>query len=172
MRTQPRILYTSIFFLLTAALFLATCASDSTPAPTDQATASEPATAGSAAQPASEPVAEEPTAEPSAATSDRAADPPAAQTPTIAVTMADLETGALHYKKKCSTCHGRDGAPNEKMAAMLKVTMRPLGSPGVQALSDSDIARIVTEGNGKMKPVTGMAESDLTNVIAFLRTLN
>ena len=82
----------------------------------------------------------------------------------------DTEAGAAIFKK-CAMCHAKDGTGNEKMAAMLKVEIRDLGSAEVQERSDEDFAKIVKEGNGKMKPVKGLTDDDIANVIAFVRTL-
>lgn len=83
----------------------------------------------------------------------------------------DAEAGKLVFKKKCAMCHSQDGTGNEKMAKMLKVEIRDLGSAEVQTASDEDIAKVIAEGKGKMKPVKGLEEADVTNVIAFIRTL-
>ena len=83
----------------------------------------------------------------------------------------DSEAGAALFKKKCATCHAQDGSGNEKMAKMLKVEIRDLGSAEVQERSDEDIAKIVKEGNGKMKLVKGVTDEDIANIIAFVRTL-
>ena len=93
--------------------------------------------------------------------------------PAVSVSNAggDAEAGATLFKKKCAMCHAQDGSGNEKMAKMLKVEIRDLGSAEVQERTDEDIAKIVKEGDGKMKPVEGLSEDDIANVIAFIRTL-
>ncbi len=83
----------------------------------------------------------------------------------------DAEAGAAVFKKKCAMCHAQDGSGNEKMAKMLKVEIRDLGSAEVQERTDEDMAKITKEGNGKMKPVKGVTDDDITNIIAFIRTL-
>jgi len=57
------------------------------------------------------------------------------------------------------------------LAKILKVELRPLGSSEVQAKSDEELRRNISEGTGKMKPVTGLSEVDLANLVAFVRTL-
>ena len=54
---------------------------------------------------------------------------------------------------------------------MFNVTMQPLGSKEIQSLSDADIKKVVTEGHGKMKPVGGLDDKQVADVIAFVRTL-
>ena len=94
---------------------------------------------------------------------------------TILLTSATLLAGAPEgkavYKKKCQTCHGADGAGNAKLAKMLKVEFKHLGSPEVQKLSDAEMAKIIKEGIGKMKPVKGLTDQQIQDVIAFVRTL-
>jgi mono/diheme cytochrome c family protein len=82
----------------------------------------------------------------------------------------DAKAGKAAFDKQCATCHGPDGTPKDAVARMLKVEMRHLGSKEVQAKSDADIHKIILEGYNKMKPLK-MAEKDVANVIAHLRTL-
>jgi mono/diheme cytochrome c family protein len=79
--------------------------------------------------------------------------------------------GKAVFDSKCKTCHGADGSGNPAIAKMMKVTLRPLGSAEVQAKSDAELKKDITEGNGKMKPITGLAAKSLDDVVAYLRTL-
>ena len=54
---------------------------------------------------------------------------------------------------------------------MMKVEIKNLGSADVQALSDADLKKVVTDGQGKMKPIKSVAGKDLDNVIAYVRSL-
>ncbi|MBI3935109.1 MAG: cytochrome c [Acidobacteria bacterium] len=83
----------------------------------------------------------------------------------------DAKAGKAVYDKSCATCHSADGSPKEAIAKMLKVEIPHLGAKEVQDKSDADLKKVVTDGYEKMKPVKGLAEKDLTNVIAFVRTL-
>lgn len=91
--------------------------------------------------------------------------------PALLVAGGDAETGKLVFKKRCAMCHAADGTGNAKMAKMLKVEIKDLGSEAVQALSDEEIAKIISEGKGKMKTVKGTGKQDVANIIAFVRTL-
>jgi mono/diheme cytochrome c family protein len=92
----------------------------------------------------------------------------AAVTPALA---ADAAAGHATYDKKCKVCHGASGEGNPGMAKALNTTITPLNSPEVQKMSDADLKKVVTSGKGKMKPVSGLSDADLDNVIAFVRTL-
>jgi cytochrome c553 len=83
----------------------------------------------------------------------------------------DATTGKTLYGKKCATCHGKEGEGKAAIAKMLKVELKHLGSKEVQAKSDADLSKNVTEGSGKMKPVKGLSDADVNNVVAFVRTL-
>ena len=47
--------------------------------------------------------------------------------------------------------------------------MRDLKSPDVQAMSDDDLKKIITDGKGKMKPVAS-ASGAAADVVAYMRT--
>lgn len=81
------------------------------------------------------------------------------------------EAGKAVYDKKCATCHGKEGEGNAKMATMLKVEIRHLGSKEVQEKKDELLRKESIEGVGKMKPVKGLTEEEITNLMAYLRTI-
>jgi mono/diheme cytochrome c family protein len=84
---------------------------------------------------------------------------------------ADAKAGKVSYDKSCATCHGADGTPKEAIAKMFKVEIPHLGSSEVQTKSDDVLSKIIVEGYEKMKPVKGLSDKDVANVIAFVRTL-
>jgi mono/diheme cytochrome c family protein len=88
-----------------------------------------------------------------------------------AALAADAKAGQDVFAKSCKSCHGADGTPNPSIAKMMKVDMKNLGSAEVQAQSDGDIAKIITEGKGKMKPVKSVSGPAVDNVVAYVRTL-
>jgi len=53
---------------------------------------------------------------------------------------------------------------------MLMAKIPPLGSSDVQAKSDDEIKKAITQGYAKMKPIKGLSDKDVRNVIAFVRT--
>ncbi|MDP8979135.1 MAG: cytochrome c [Acidobacteriota bacterium] len=92
----------------------------------------------------------------------------------IAVTgasAADAKAGGALYLKSCKSCHGLDGTANPAIAKMMKVDMRNLGSAEVQAQSDDAIEKIITGGNGKMKPIASVSGKSVDDVVAYVRTL-
>jgi mono/diheme cytochrome c family protein len=84
---------------------------------------------------------------------------------------ADAAAGKTVYDKSCKGCHGPDGVPNPAVAKMMKVDMKALSSPDVQAISDADMKTIITKGKGKMHPVGAVTGPAVDNVIAYVRSL-
>ena len=84
---------------------------------------------------------------------------------------ADVAAGKDLYGKKCASCHGVAGEGKETIAKTFKVELHHLGSKEVQAKSDADLKKIISEGMGKMKPVKDVEGNAADDVIAFMRTL-
>ena len=91
--------------------------------------------------------------------------------PLLSAGKGDPAAGKAVYAKKCGACHGPAGEPKEAIAKMFKVEMRHLGAKEVQAKTDDELKKLVTEGIGKMKPIKDIPAGDLDNLIAFMRTL-
>ena|SRR5437867_13201065 len=85
--------------------------------------------------------------------------------------FAAAPEGKTVFGAKCQPCHGPNGEGKASIAKMYGVQMHPLGSKEVQTKSDADIKKTITTGQGKMKPVTGLSEKQIEDVIAFVRTL-
>jgi mono/diheme cytochrome c family protein len=86
-----------------------------------------------------------------------------------AAPAANTTAGKAAYDKSCKTCHGADGTPNSAIAKMRKVEMRDLKSSEVQAASDDDLKKAITDGTGKMKPIPS-ASSSAADIVAYMRT--
>jgi mono/diheme cytochrome c family protein len=84
---------------------------------------------------------------------------------------ADVNAGHAAYDKSCKSCHGIDGTPNPAIAKMMKVDMKDLKSPEVQALSDADMKGIIANGKGKMPKVAAVTGGTADDVVAFVRSL-
>ena len=78
---------------------------------------------------------------------------------------ADAAAGKAVYTAKCKACHGDAGQGNPTIAKMMKVEMKPLGE------TSADVKKVVTDGQGKMKPVAGLAGAELDNVVAYVHSL-
>lgn len=89
----------------------------------------------------------------------------------VAMLAADVQNGAKLYKTKCATCHGPKGEGNPKIAKMLKVELRHLGSKEVQSKSDNELKKDIVQGVGKMQPIKGLTDQQVADIIAFVRTL-
>jgi len=50
------------------------------------------------------------------------------------------------YGMSCIMCHGRKGDGNGEIARKLGITIRPLGGSEVQAMSDEELRKIISEG--------------------------
>jgi mono/diheme cytochrome c family protein len=85
--------------------------------------------------------------------------------------FAGAPEGKAIYEAKCQKCHGPNGEGKDSIAKMLKVELKHLGAKDVQAKSDADLKKIITAGEGKMKPVADVTGKDLDNVVAYVRTL-
>jgi len=91
--------------------------------------------------------------------------------PLLVQGKGDAAAGKAVFAKRCVTCHGAAGEGKDAIAKMMKVTLHHLGSKEVQAKTDAELRKDMTEGTGKMKPVAGMTEEEITNLVAYVRTL-
>ena len=88
----------------------------------------------------------------------------------MAVAGAAFADGAAVFTGKCAMCHGKTGAGDTGMGKSLK--LRDLASADVQKQSDADLAKIVTDGQGKMPAYKGkLSDDEIKSVVAFIRTL-
>ncbi len=83
----------------------------------------------------------------------------------------DATKGKTAYIRACQKCHGADGSGVPAIAKALKVEMKPLGGAEVQKKTDDELKKDITEGTGKMQKVAGLSADDVTNIIAYVRTL-
>lgn len=86
-----------------------------------------------------------------------------------AIQAADATAGKAAYDKSCKSCHGPDGTPNPAVAKMMKVDMKDLKSAEIQAMSDADLMKVITDGKGKMK-AQASASASAADIVAYVRT--
>jgi mono/diheme cytochrome c family protein len=79
---------------------------------------------------------------------------------------ADATAGKAVYDRACKSCHGADGSGNPNIAKAMKVDLKD-----IRQSSDADIKKAVTNGVGKMKPVSSVNAAQTDDMIAYLRTL-
>lgn len=83
----------------------------------------------------------------------------------------DVEAGRGLYTINCKKCHGDQGEGNPRMYKLVKATLVHLGSPAAQNKSDAEIRKATTAGFGKMEAVKGLTPEQVTDILAFTRTL-
>ena len=83
----------------------------------------------------------------------------------------DAQAGKAVFESKCKMCHGADGKGNPVMAKAMNVAFPDLASQAVQSKSDDALKKQITEGGVKMKPIKGLTDQQITDVIAFVRSL-
>ena len=88
---------------------------------------------------------------------------------TLAGTMTFADSGEATYKAKCASCHGSAGTPSPGMAKMMGI--KAASDPAVKALTVAQMEAAVKNGKGKMKPVAGLTDSQVKEVVTYFRSL-
>ncbi len=96
----------------------------------------------------------------------------------VAIQAAEPK-GKEIYQKTCQQCHGPNGHGDRSADKFYQVTIPRLSSDYAQNKSDDEIREIITTGRRKMVPVRmgqpqalhSLAEAQVTDVIAYVRTL-
>lgn len=91
--------------------------------------------------------------------------------PSLLAGKGDASSGQALFAKKCATCHGAKGEGKPAIAKMMKVEMHDFASKEVQSKTDAQLTEIIKKGTGKMKPVAGLKDADVENLVAFIRSL-
>jgi len=78
-------------------------------------------------------------------------------------------TGDATYKAKCSSCHGPIGIPSAGMAKMMGI--KAATDPAIKALTDDKMVVAVKVGKGKMKPIAGLTDAQIKEVVTYYRGL-
>lgn len=82
---------------------------------------------------------------------------------------AIAQSGDATYKSKCQSCHGANGVPNPSLAKMLGI--KPVSDPYIQKLTPEQMFSAVKNGKGKMKPVSGLTDVQIKDVVAYYHGL-
>src|SRR4030067_2234936 len=81
-------------------------------------------------------------------------------------------TGKELYQKHCASCHVADAKGVEKMAKMLKVTIRDLTKLANIPDSTKTWPKIIADGKAKMPAFNKkLKEAEVSSVIAYIHTL-
>ncbi|MGD0800706.1 MAG: cytochrome c [Terracidiphilus sp.] len=75
--------------------------------------------------------------------------------------------GEATYKAKCAMCHGAAGVPSAGMAKNMGV--KAVSDPAIKALTVAQMVAAVKNGKGKMKPVAGLTDAQITEAVNFYR---
>jgi mono/diheme cytochrome c family protein len=79
------------------------------------------------------------------------------------------QSGEATYKAKCAACHGATGTPSAGMAKMMGI--KAASDPDIKKLSEAQMVAVVKAGKGKMKPIAGLTDAQVKDVVAFYRGL-
>jgi mono/diheme cytochrome c family protein len=82
----------------------------------------------------------------------------------------DAAAGKDAFSAHCTPCHGADAMGNTPVAKAFGADLN-LHDAKAQALKDSEIADIIKNGKGKMPKPPNVADADIPNLIAYIRTL-
>ncbi len=92
-----------------------------------------------------------------------------------AALSAHAADAAANWTEHCAKCHGDDGKGNTKMGKKLGIA--DLSDPKIQEkFTDADGVKAIKEGIKKddkqaMKPIEGLSEAEMKELVAFVRTL-
>jgi mono/diheme cytochrome c family protein len=87
----------------------------------------------------------------------------------LACAMSFAQSGETIYRAHCQSCHGATGTPNPALAKMLGV--KAASDPSVKNLTVDDMIAAVKDGKNKMKPVKGLSDAQIKDVVMYFRTL-
>jgi len=88
----------------------------------------------------------------------------------LAGNPGNATAGKATFQARCVMCHGADASGHTLIAKSLG-TIPDYRSTTVQSLTDTQIRAVITDGKGKMPPARGLSETEIANLIAFIRSL-
>jgi len=86
-----------------------------------------------------------------------------------AVSALAQSSGEATYKAKCASCHGASGTPSPALAKMMGI--KPVSDPAMQALTADQMSDAVVKGKGKMKPIAGLTDAQVKDVVKYFKSL-
>jgi cytochrome c6 len=83
----------------------------------------------------------------------------------VSSSSAAAQDAAATYKAKCAMCHGADGKGG-------KMGTKDFGSPDIQAMTDAQLADVISKGKPPKMPAYGdkLKDSDVKGLVAYIRT--
>ena len=87
----------------------------------------------------------------------------------VAGAMCFAQSGEALYKAHCLSCHGATGVPNPGIAKFLGV--KPANDPAMKKLTIAEMEAAVKNGKGKMKPIHGLSDAQVKEVVEYFHTL-
>jgi mono/diheme cytochrome c family protein len=78
-------------------------------------------------------------------------------------------SGEATYKAKCAVCHGPAGVPSAGMAKAMGI--KPVSDPEIKKLTAEQGFAAIKNGKGKMKPITGLTDAQIKDVVTYYRGL-
>lgn len=79
------------------------------------------------------------------------------------------------FKRRCASCHGLNGKGMEKIVKKNKVKPEDmdLTAPAVVKMGDEAIAKIISNGKGKMLPFgKKLSKDEVAGLVKYIRTLS
>lgn len=88
----------------------------------------------------------------------------------FAMSAAASDDPAVIFKSRCAACHGADGTADTPMGKKLNV--RNLQSEEVQAMSDEEIAEVISTGKNKMPSFAKkLSKEQIDALVEHIRSL-
>ena len=86
-----------------------------------------------------------------------------------AVSALAQSSGEATYKAKCASCHGASGTPSPALAKMMGI--KPVSDPSMSVLTVAQISSTIKNGKGKMKPIAGLTDAQVKDVVKYFKSL-
>jgi mono/diheme cytochrome c family protein len=91
--------------------------------------------------------------------------------PVAALAAGDAAAGKTLFAQKCKACHGPEGKGGTAVLKAAGAEKTDLTSKEVLAKSDEELKKLSLGGYKKKKPVKTVDDKQLTDIIAFMRTM-